>query len=90
MLTMILRSFICQNLSFFSFRLDWVGGGGRGIFGSLTHLSPTPSGRSFTSFQFLSERQECLKHETVVECKRILCNNLVFKNEFYCSFKQKT
>ena len=58
MLTMISSTFICQNLSVFFFRLDGAGGGGGGIFGSFTHLSPTRSGRSFTSFQFLSEHQQ--------------------------------
>ena len=53
-----LQGRVSQNLSFSFFQLDGVEGGVWRVFRSLTHLSPTPSGRSFTSLQFFSERED--------------------------------
>ena len=90
MLTMISSSFICQNLSFFFF--GWTGQGvGEGEYlGRLPTSHPPDREEVSLLSSFFQSINRCLKHEIVVECKRILCNNLVFKNEFYCSFKQKT
>ena len=91
MLTMILPTFICQNLSFFFF-FDWTRQGvGEGEYLGCLPTSHPPRWEEVSLLSsFFQSIKRCLKHEIVVECKRILCNNLVFKNEFYCSFKQKT
>ena len=90
MLTMISSTFICQNLSVFFF--GWTGQGvGEGEYlGRLPTSHPPDREEVSLLSSFFQSINRCLKHEIVVECKRILCNNLVFKNEFYCSFKQKT